>query len=148
MRSQQSANARRKFLTQVGSLAAVAAGAPFAAGTPVRAGGDDHGHDGHHDDDHHGGDALEERARQAYKLRVEAARFHRNQPQPSQRSNGDERRYSNFVGNFSKTLPHDAFGHVDPAAYNALLHAMKTADPADFAAIPRGGAAKLSNPQS
>jgi hypothetical protein len=148
MRSQQSAHGRRKFLTQVGSLAAVAAGAPFAAGTSVRAGGNDHGHDGHHDDDHHGGDALEERARQAYKLRVEAARFQRNQPQPSQRSNGDEQRYSNFVGNFSKTLPHDAFGHVDPAAYKALLRAMKTANPADFDAIPRGGAAKLSNPQS
>ena len=145
---QSSANGRRKFLTQVGSLAAVAAGAPFATCTPVRSDGHDHAHDGDHDDDHRGGDALEERARQAYKLRVEAARFHRNQPQPSQRSNGDERRYSNFVGNFSKTLPHDAFGHVDPAAYNALLHAMKTADPADFAAIPRGGAAKLSNPQS
>jgi len=148
MRSQRSANGRRKFLTQVGSFAAVAAGAPFAAGTPVRAGGHDHGHDDDHDNDHHGGDALEERARQAYKLRVEAARFQRNQPQPPQRSNGDEQRYSNFVGNFSKTLPHDAFGHVDPAAYQALLHAMKTADPADFAAIPRGGTAKLSNPQS
>ena len=80
----------------------------------------------HHDDHHDGDDALEERAREAYRLRVEAARFQRHQPQPSQRSNGDERRYSNFIGNFSKSLPHDAFGIVDPAAYNALRHAMKT----------------------
>jgi PAP2 superfamily protein len=146
MRSKQSpASGRRKFLTQVGSFA-VAAGVPFAVGTPLRAGGHDHGHDGDHD--HDADDALEQRAREAYRLRVEAARFHRNQPQPSQRSNGDERRYANFVGNFSKTLPHDAFGHVDPAAYGALLRAMKTADPADFAAIPKGGAAKLINPQS
>jgi hypothetical protein len=148
MRSKQSqVGGRRKFLTQVGGLAAVAAGVPFAGGTPLRA--FDHGHgDGHGDHDDQGDDALEERAREAYQLRVEAARFQRHQPQPSQRSNGDERRYSNFIGNFSKSLPHDAFGIVDPAAYNALRRAMKSADPADFDAIPRGGVAKLSNPQS
>ena len=141
---------RRKFLTQVGGFA-VAAGMPFAAGTRVRA-DRGHGRDDDHDDhdDHDGNDALEERARDAYRLRVDAARFQRNQPQPPQRSNGDERRYreQDFIGNFSKTLPHDAFGHVDPAAYRALLRAMRTADPADFAAIPQGGLAKLSNPQS
>ena len=39
-------------------------------------------------------------------------------------------------------------GLVVPEAYAALRHAMSTADPADFDAIPRGGVAKLSNPQS
>jgi len=139
---------RRRFLTQVGGFA-VAAGMPFAAGTPVRA-DRRHGRDDDDHDDHDGNDALEERARDAYRLRVDAARFQRNQPQPSQRSNGDERRYrdEDFIGSFSKTLPHDAFGHVDPAAYKALLRAMNTADPEKFAAIPQGGLAKLSNPQS
>ena len=101
---------RRKFLTQVGGFA-VAAGMPFAAGTPVRA-DRGHGRDDDDHDDHDGNDALEERARDAYRLRVDAARFQRNQPQPSQRSNGDERRYrdQDFIGNFSKTLPHDGFG--------------------------------------
>ena len=63
-------------------------------------------------------------------------------------TNGDERRYANAVGNFTKTLPHTMDGLVVPEAYAALRHAMSTADPADFDIIPRGGTAKLSNPQS
>ena len=39
-------------------------------------------------------------------------------------------------------------GLVVPEAYAALRHAMSTADSADFDVIPRGGVAKLSNPQS
>ena len=142
MRSTQSpAGDRRRFLTQVGSLAAVAAGVPFAGGRSLCA--SEHGHDDRDRDD-----ALEQRAREAYRLRVEAARFQRDRPMPSQRANGDELRYSDFIGNFSKSLAHDAFGTVDPAAYAALLRAMRTGDPADFAAIPRGGVAKLNNPQA
>src|SRR6187549_2557311 len=107
MRSRSAVDGRRKFLAQVGGVAAVAAGIPFAAPTPLRA-DRGHGRDGDDHDDH-GNDALEERARDAYRLRVDAARFQRNQPQPSQRSNGDERRYrdADFIGNFTKTLPHD-----------------------------------------
>ena len=147
MRSTQSSvGGRRKFLTQVGSLAAVAAGLPFAGGTAMRA--SDHGHEDGTGDDRDRNDALEERAREAYRLRVEAARFQRDRPMPSQCANGDERRYTDYIGNFSKTLPHDGFGAVDPAAYTALLRAMRTADPADFAAIPKGGVAKLNNPQA
>jgi membrane-associated phospholipid phosphatase len=147
MRSQQSpVSGRRKFLRKVGGLAAVAASAPFAFDIPAGASGDEH--EGGHGHDHDTDDALERRAREAYRLRVDAARFQRDQPQPSQRSNGDEQRYSNFIGNFSKTLPHDAFGTVDPAAYQALLRAMRTADPDDFAAIPMGGVGKLSDPQA
>jgi len=147
MRSKQSpVSGRRKFLTQVGALAAVAAGTPFAGVTPIRAA--DHSHEDEHGDHHDADDALEERAREAYGLRVDAARFQRRQPLPSQDSNGDERRYPDFIGNFSKTLPHDAFGTVDPAAYRALRHAMKTANPDDFAAIPMGGVGKLVNPQA
>src|SRR5258707_1245635 len=141
MRSKHSpVDGRRKFLTQVGGLAAVAAGVPFIGGISMRA--SDHGHADGHGDDHDRDDALEERAREAYRLRVEAARFQRARPMPSQRANGDERRYSDFIANFSKTLPHDGLGIVDPAAYTALLRAMDTANPADFAAIPRGGGAK------
>jgi hypothetical protein len=137
---------RRKFLTQVGGVAVAAASVPFSSGTSLRA--SEHEHDGGHGNDHDGDNALDQRAREAYRLRVDAARFQRNQPMPSQRDNGDERRYRDFIGNFSKTLPHDAFGVVNPDAYKALLRAMRTADPADFAAIPMGGVAKLSNPQS
>jgi hypothetical protein len=147
MRSQPSpVSGRRKFLKKVGGMAAVAAGAPFALDTVMRATGHEQG--GGHGHDHDADAALERRAREAYRLRVEAARFQRDRPQPSQRANGDEQRYSSYIGNFSKTLPHDAFGTVDPVAYQALLRAMRTADPADFAAIPQGGGGKLANPQA
>src|SRR6185503_6159201 len=63
-------------------------------------------------------------------------------------SNGDERRYATKFGSFSKNLPHNLNGEVDPLAFEALVHAMKTADPADFELIPLGGTGKLSNPQA
>lgn len=36
-------------------------------------------------------------------------------------SNGDEENVSDYVGQFHKSLPHDKFGIVDPAAYQKLL---------------------------
>jgi membrane-associated phospholipid phosphatase len=139
---------RRKFLAQVGGVAAVAAGIPFAAPTPLRA---DRGHGATATTTTTTGTMRSKSARAMRTGCVSTPRASSGiSPQPSQRSNDDERRYrdQDFIGNFTKTLPHDTLGHVDPAAYKALLRAMKTADPADFAAIPQGGAAKLSNPQS
>ena len=54
-------------------------------------------------------------------------------------TNGDEIRYSNRIGNFSKGLPHNAIGEVDPAAYQSLLNAMSTGNPQDFDRIVMGG---------
>lgn len=64
-------------------------------------------------------------------------------------TNGDEELYSNRIGNFHKTLPHDTTtGEVDPAAYNAMLHALSTGNFADFEAIPRkaGATGRIANP--
>jgi hypothetical protein len=61
-------------------------------------------------------------------------------------TNGDEELYPNRIGNFSKTLPHDNFGEVDPAAYNALLFALSTGQFADFEAVPKGGTGEYLNP--
>jgi membrane-associated phospholipid phosphatase len=145
MRRRPSFANRRKFLAQAGGLAAVAAGAPFGIGR-VDALAKEFDHDGRFDDDHH--DRSNQRANEAYRIRHEAALFHRKQPSARHLTNGDERRYANAVGNFTKTLPHTMDGLVVPEAYAALRHAMSTADPADFDVIPRGGVAKLSNPQS
>src|SRR2546428_441616 len=62
-------------------------------------------------------------------------------------TNGDEVLYPNRIGNFSKALPHNDIGEVDPAAYDSLLTALTTGDPSDFAKIPLGGTVKLANPQ-
>jgi len=67
---------------------------------------------------------------------------------PTHKTNGDEKRYFNKIGSYSKGLPHAALGEVDLNAYSALITALTTGDPRDFNAIPLGGTTKLSNPQS
>ena len=65
-----------------------------------------------------------------------------------QNANSDERVLGNFIGNFSKCLPHADNGEVDDAAYRALLVAIHSGRAADFALVPRGGVAKLANPRA
>src|SRR5262245_28158503 len=42
------------------------------------------------------------------------------------RANGEEDDYPSRIASHSKGLPHDALGHVDPAAYDALCRALVT----------------------
>jgi hypothetical protein len=92
-------------------------------------------------------DDASSRKGRSYRIRKDAANEERRIPTPPQISNGDETRYPNFIGNFSQGLPHDSIGEVDPAAYKALLRAVDTGRPSDFAKIPLGGTVKLSGPQ-
>ncbi|HEX6041801.1 vanadium-dependent haloperoxidase, partial [Longimicrobium sp.] len=90
---------------------------------------------------------VPDRRSAAYNVRVQAAQIALNRGQPWHLDNREETDYP-FVANFSKGLPHDAAGDVDPAAYQSLLHALNTRDPADFEAIQLGpGGKKLTNPQ-
>lgn len=95
-------------------------------------------------DDHDDGPPRRE---QSYQIRVKAARDERKVPVPQQISNGDEARYTNFIGNFSQGLSHNGLGEVDQSAYQALLTAVNTGNPSDFANIPLGGNVKLAGPQ-
>lgn len=64
-------------------------------------------------------------------------------------TNGDEELYPNRIGNFHKTLPHDATtGEVDQAAYNKLLFALSTGKFSDFEDVPRltGATGRIANP--
>lgn len=83
-----------------------------------------------------------------YRVRTAQAEFHVSIPNHA--TNGDETLYPNFIGNFSKGLPHDAQGEVVPSAYGTLLTAVNSGKPADFNAITMGGAnsAPLINPQA
>ena len=91
-----------------------------------------------------GGEARRERA---FQIRLKAAIAEHKVPIPLQIDNGDELRYPNRIGSFSKALPHDKIGEVDPRAYGSLLTAVSTGDPQDFDRIPLGGTTKLANPQ-
>jgi hypothetical protein len=125
---------RRRFLSQVGGSAVAGALLPTLTPSSAFAARDDESNSAR-------------RADEALIKRQRAALLQWRQGVPRQPDNGDERRYANKIGSFSKALPHDAFGEVDRPAYAALVRAIKTADSEDFEQVPRGGAAKLVNPQ-
>jgi len=92
------------------------------------------------------------RRNRAAQIRHAAESFNRQAEWPEQPSNGDETLYSSRIGNYSKGLPHDARGEVDPQAYRSFLDALELEQPAAFEAIPLGSPpgnrVKLTNPQS
>ena len=53
------------------------------------------------------------REREAYQLRLDAARLERDAPRLNHDTNGDEDAFPNRIGNYSKGLPHNARGEVD-----------------------------------
>ena len=99
---------RREFVSLIPrAAAATLASTTFPFGSSVEAGerqGD--GSDG------------TERARDSYEIREGAARGETEIPVPRQVTNGDEQNSRfKFIGNYSKGLPHNAIGEVDPTAY-------------------------------
>ena len=69
--------------------------------------------------------------------RLECAQFWQGYQEAAQELNGDES-YTDFRGNYSKGLPHDDRGLVDPDAYQCLVDAATSGDPMAFDAIPVG----------
>src|SRR5262244_1624160 len=114
---QENTATRRDFLTQIRGAAAVTlASTAVTSASPAKA------------------DTLRvsnvdrddiERVLDSYENRVEAAGAETKIPVPRQITNGDERRYPNFIANFSKGLPHNNLGEVDPNAYLSLLRALR-----------------------
>ena len=137
---------RRKFLGGLGGAAAAVAASGVvglepvaqAAARPV--------------EDFVAEDAADGPGRQrrnaSWQARKDGADFWVKQKPVRHNTNGDETRYANRIGSFSKSLPHNAFGEVDPAAYNGLLKACTTGNPDDFDAVTLGGTNKLVSPQA
>jgi hypothetical protein len=86
------------------------------------------------------------RRNEAYRIRLEAANLARQRPPVSHPDNGEEALYSNRIASYSKGLPHNGLGEVDPAAYAAMLAALESGRKSDFEAIPLGLGRKLTNP--
>lgn len=63
-------------------------------------------------------------------------------------SNNDETLYSNKIASYSKGLPHNSQGIVDPDAFSQMVQALNSGNPTDFDNITLGGTTKLTNPQS
>ena len=135
---------RRSFLCRAGTSTAVAAaGVGFPAlllTEKVQARGFDRDREDEDVDD-------SSRKARSFQIRLKAAIAERKVPVPRQINNGDEALYPNFIGNFSQVLPHNGIGEVNRDAYHALLTAVQTGNPNEFAEIPLGGNTKLSGPQ-
>lgn len=88
------------------------------------------------------------RIRNAYKYRVDMAKMAARRGLFENVSNGDEDTVEHYAGNYSKALPHDALGHVDPAAYETLLTASRSGKTSDFDKVTLGLGRKLTSAQA
>src|SRR4029078_8776019 len=84
----------------------------------------------------------------SWQVRKAAADYNRSLPVPDHPDNGDEARYPNKIGSYSKGLPHNRWGEVDLGAYATLINALKSGDPDDFERIQLGGENLLTKPQT
>ena len=139
---QKKGSSRRAFLGQVTSAAAatLAAGAlvskPAAAAPPQEASAFDSGNN------------ARTRALKCFNVRVKAAQAELDVRMPDEVTNGDEHRFPNHIGNFSKGLVHNGIGEVDAASYASLLRAVNNGDPRLFEQIHMGGKVPLVDPQA
>jgi hypothetical protein len=92
--------------------------------------------------------AVLERRERSFQVRFQAALTHRRSAWPVHAGNGDEERYPNRIGSYSKGLPHNAFGEVEEDAYDSLLAAVRSGVPEDFEAIRTSGGRRLTSPQA
>ncbi len=74
----------------------------------------------------------------AFRKRVNAAVAHLNTPNPLHLDNGDEQLYADKRGNYTKGMPHDAFGRVDLSAYSMFTVACDNGSYSDFDLVPSG----------
>jgi hypothetical protein len=137
---QESSKSRREFFTRIPKVAAVtlAASAISLEATSEGSAGAIASNNGSDAD----------RVRDSYENREEAALAESQIPVPRQITNGDERTYSNFIGNYNKGLPHNNIGEVDTTAYRKFLNAVAQGTAAAFEQVPLGGTTKLVNPMA
>ena len=95
-------------------------------------------------------DAAGQRRVDAYGIRIGAADRLQKTSWPLPVQNGDEARYPDKRASFSKTLPHNDIGEVEPAAYAAFVETMRGGTSDAFARLPRapGALVRLNDPQA
>jgi len=128
---------RRQFLKSAGGLAAAAgalgASSPASAapgvGVAVPPG------------------VTDRRVIEAFTLRAGLAIQDALGPAAKNVSNGDDARYADKGGTYTKGLPHDAYGRVDLNANAKFQNALATGNFSDFETITMGGTRTLNGPQ-
>jgi hypothetical protein len=95
---------------------------------------------------------AQQRAEEAFQIRKDTALNEKQAADVTQTVNGDEAAFANRIGNYSKGLPHNGLGEVDPSAYSIFLQAMQNGvQLSDVERIPMGSTnpalqMKLVNP--
>ena len=83
----------------------------------------------------------------AFELRVSEAAQDALVPPAINVNNGDQARYADKGGTFTKALPHDSFGRVDLNAFATFTTALASGEFSDFENITLGGTRTLNGPQ-
>jgi membrane-associated phospholipid phosphatase len=136
---------RRKFLGQVGAAATFAAGALASPSvSSAQAVGSS--------SNSPGGVArlagvTNRRVIEAMELRVAEAMADARVLAATNVNNGDEARYADKGGTYTKGLLHDNFGRVDLRAYQTFKTALNSGEFSDFQNIIMGGTRTLNGPQ-
>jgi hypothetical protein len=135
---------RRKFLGNVRGVALAAATASAIGFEPLLGSSRSLAHA----DNDHGESKGEERAEEDADIRIDAAKAERRIPIPPHATNGDEERYADKCGTYTKAILQDGPGRVNLRAYDSFKDALRSGNPADFENIIMGGARKLTDPQA
>jgi len=137
-------SSRRAFLSRVGGAAAtIAAGATLVQGAKAAA------NTGASQDVVSADAGISERSRaqQSFNNRLGAAQAELSIRTSNEVTNGDEQRFPNHIGNYSKGLAHNNIGEVLPSSYASFLRAVNSGRSALFDQIQMGGTVPLVDPQ-
>ena len=88
------------------------------------------------------------RIRRCFLMRVGTAGQEARIPAAPQTTNGDEQRYDDKSGTYSKGLLQNGIGLVNLQAFQSFKRALNSGNPADFENIIIGGTRTLNDPQS
>jgi hypothetical protein len=143
-KSESEGSTRRKFMGRIGRAAAasIAVSATGLSSVAKAASGQSNSAETQ------GSDHDNTRAQKCFNVRRNAAANELNVHVPPELTNGDEQRYSNRIGNFSKGLAHNNIGEVEPVSYRSFLQAIHSGEPEQFEQIQLGGTALLIDPQA
>lgn len=131
-------SSRRRFLSQVGGVAAASVGVSALAGGPaaVSIAAQENDQDNN------------SRAKRCCNIRINSARAELALPSANEVTNGDEHNFPHRIGNFSKGLEHNTIGEVNRESYESLLRAVRSGEPEMFERIQIGGRSLLIDPQA
>jgi hypothetical protein len=89
-----------------------------------------------------------ERALEAFDLRFSRAKIQAEVPIPAHATNGDEERYPDKIGTYTKCILQDAPALVNIPAYKVFRHATRTGEFSDYEKVPLGGTRTLNGPEA